>query len=71
MPSYVGAVFIQKNTSVITVGDGNKLTPKIVLASYAGSGRFDIGELQTIVNTRSKTQVIDNDIIDQGFILDL
>ncbi len=71
MSSYVGIIFIDSCSSVITIGDGNKLAPTSTDATFAGAGNFDIGELQVITNLLNKTQVIDNDVIDQSFVLDL
>lgn len=71
MSSYVGIVFVDNNSAAITVGDGNKLTPKFNSVTFAGSGNFDIGEIQVIINGHNKTQVVDNDVVDQSFILDL
>lgn len=71
MSASVGFIFIGKNTATITVGDGNKLSPRSLASLYTGAGFSDNGDLQHIFNNGSNTVVSDNDLVDQEAFLNL
>lgn len=70
MPSYVGLIFIDRCNAIITMGDGNKLTPKTERKGFVGAGSVNHGDIQITANKVNKSNVIDNDVVDQGFIWD-
>lgn len=71
MSSTVGFVFIGKNTATITIGDGNKLSPRSLVSLYTGAGFSDNGDLQNVFNIGSGTITSDNDLVDQESFMNL
>lgn len=71
MSSSVGFIFIGKNTATVTLGDGNKLSPRSLASLYAGAGFSDNGDLQNVFNNASGSITSDNDLIDQESFMNL
>ncbi len=70
MPAIVGAVKVISigSSSVFNIGDVFMITPNSSAKTFSGAGSFNSGDGLRIVNNRSATNTLDNDLTDQPIL---
>lgn len=71
MPAIVGVaqVITLGNSAIFHIGDVYKIMPISSAKTYSGAGSFNTGDGLSVYNRLSNTNAIDQDMIDQGNIL--
>lgn len=73
MPAIVGVAQVISigSSSVFHIGDTYKIMPVSTAKTFSGAGSFNTGDGLQVYNRQSATNTFDQDMIDQGNILNV